>query len=129
MAPRLGYLVFEQGDPSRAFSPYIHLPAWVQAEKGGWLSFHFVSFNVYPLRYRAGSPSVPPPTPHDFEWVPQWFDIRTRGRFFDFFLVRSKTPPQRLFMVDPSIRLVDHRGTWWLFQREGQPRPAPPSPP
>jgi hypothetical protein len=117
-APRLGYVVFDHTGSLQETTPFIHLPAWVQAEKGGWLSFHFVAWNTSPIRYRTDSTEVPPPTPIRFEWLPHLFDFRTRGRFFDTFLVRSRSSPERLLAVDPSIRLIEQRGTWWLFRRE-----------
>ncbi len=117
-APHLGYMVFDHTGSTRSTTPFIHLPAWVQAEKGGWLSFHFIEWNAWPIRYRRDNPAVPPPTPLRFEWTPERFDIATRGKFFDWFLVRSPYSPEPRFRVDPSIRLVDHVGTWWLLHRE-----------
>lgn len=118
-APKLGYMVFDHFGSNRTTTPFIHLPAWVQATRGGWLSFHFVVWDHNPFRYREGSPSVPPATPLRFEWTPERFDIGTRGKFFDWFLVRSGVSPESRLQVDSSIKLVDHVGTWWLFHREG----------
>jgi hypothetical protein len=120
-APRLGYLMFDLSGTSQIASPYLHLPAWVQAEKGGWLSFHFVSWRQSPIRYRDGSPEVPPETPLRFEWTPNRFDLRTRGRFFDWFLVRSQGSPDARFAVDASLRRVAQRGSFWLYRRDPEP--------
>jgi hypothetical protein len=117
-APRLGYMVFDHSGSNRSTTPFIHLPAWVQATRGGWLSFHFVGWGANPIQYRTGSPHVPPPTPIRFEWMPERFDVATRGKFFDWFLVRSQTSPEPRFRSDPSIKLVEHTGTWWLFRRD-----------
>jgi hypothetical protein len=117
-APRLGYMMLDLSGTSLRVSPYLHLPAWVQAEKGGWLSFHFVSWNQWPIRYRTGSKDVPPATPLRFEWLQSTFDLRTRGLFFDWFLVRSQSSPDRRFAVDPSLRRVAARGRFWLYRRE-----------
>lgn len=125
-APRLLYLVFDHSGSSKRNTPYIHLPAWVQAEKGGWLSFHMVGFNHSPIRYRTdtdpaeydGRGVIPPAVPDRWEWTPQRFRLQTHGPFFDWFLVRQRSDPARLFASDPSLRLVAHEGTWWLFQRE-----------
>jgi hypothetical protein len=117
-APRLGYMMLDLSGTSLRVSPYLHLPAWVQAEKGGWLSFHFVSWNQWPIRYRIGSPDVPPATPLRFEWMQGTFDLRTRGQFFDWFLVRSQSSPDRRFAVDPSWRRVASRGRFWLYRRD-----------
>ena len=78
-APKLGYMVFDHAGSNRTTTPFIHLPAWVQATKGGWLSFHFVGWGANPICYREGSPAVPPPTPLRFEWTPERFDLQTRG--------------------------------------------------
>lgn len=117
-APRLGYLVLDSSGSTLQVSPFIHLPAWVQAEKGGWLSFHFAAWNQSPIKYRSDGRDVPPPTPLRFEWNQGSFDLRTRGRFFDWFLVRSPTSPDRRFAVDPSLRRVAREGNWWLYRRE-----------
>ena len=113
---RLGYMVFDHGGSNRTTTPFIHLPAWVQAEKGGWLSFHFVSWNASPIRYRAAGP-IPPPTPTRFEWTPERFDVRTRGKFFDWFLVRQRPSPEARFRADRTLELEAHVGMWWLYHR------------
>ena len=43
-SPKLMYLVFDHSGSARRVTPYIHMPAWVQAQKGGWLSFHFAGW-------------------------------------------------------------------------------------
>ena len=120
-APRLAYLVYDRGHPRFTLNPNMHMPAWVQAERGGWLSFHFVSWNVLPIRYREGSPDVPPPTPLRFEWQPERFDLRTRGKFFNWFLIRRTGGPDHRFEQDPSLRLVERTGSYWLYQRVQEP--------
>lgn len=117
-APKLMYLVFDHSGSSRRITPFIHMPAWVQAEKGGWLSFHFVGWDVHPIRYREGSPNVPPATPDRWEWTPERFDLRTNGGFFDTFLVRSPGAPDHLFAMDPAVHRIAHEGRWWLYRRD-----------
>ncbi len=58
-APKLLYLVNDRSGISRSHSPFVHLPAWVQAERGGWLSFIFVSWELSPIRYRDGGGGSP----------------------------------------------------------------------
>ncbi|AKT42757.1 hypothetical protein [Chondromyces crocatus] len=119
-APKLLYLVFDHHGSARSTSPFIHLPAWVQAERGGWLSFHFAVWDSSPLAYRDRSEPgavVPPPVPLRWEWTPQRFDVRRHGTFFDWFLVRHHGDPARLFRQDPTIEFVKHTGTWWLYRR------------
>ena len=118
--PKLLYLIFDHEGSNRTTSPFTHLPAYVQAELGGSLSYHFAVYGASPLAYRPreGRESiVPPPTPPRWESTPQAFDVRDRGRFFDWFLVRRADPPDALFAADPAIVLSSHAGLWWLYRR------------
>jgi hypothetical protein len=125
-APKLLYLIFDHTGTSRTTSPFLHLPAWVQAEKGGWLSFHFAVFGASPLRFRTDAAAVVAPRLRDrWEWEPQRFDLERDAPFFDWFLVRSRTSPTSLFEGDPTLRLEVQEGTWWLYRRV-PPEPAPP---
>jgi hypothetical protein len=116
-APKLFYLIYYASDFAKRVSPFLHLPAWIQAEKGGALGFHFAQWGLYPIRYRIGSAKVPPELPHGFEWTPEYFDVQLHGTWFDTFLVRHTIDPHELFDADPSVRLVLHKGTWWMYRR------------
>lgn len=116
-APRLLYLIYDLRGSQKRASPFLHLPAWIQAEKGGALAFHFARWGFYPIRYRDLSPSVPPPFEERFEWTPQNFDVLKQGPWFDTFLVRHYVEPHELFDRDPTIHRVAHFGTWWIYRR------------
>jgi hypothetical protein len=119
-APKLLYLVFDHGGSTRTSTPFIHLPAYVQAERGGWLSFHFAMWGASPIVYRPRDQPgavVPPAVPLRWEWTPHIFDVRRHAPFFDWFLVRQGRAPDALFAGDPTIERVDHVGTWWLYRR------------
>jgi len=118
--PRLLYLVFDRSDSTRSMSPVVHLPAWIQAEKGGALSFHFASAEYGPVTYRTRSDKVPPPVPERWEWNPDWFQLARHGGWFDCFLVRRADDPSWLFASDRRIELVAHEGKWWLYRRSGK---------
>lgn len=116
-SPKLFYLIYDHSGTDRTRSPFTHLPAWVQAEKGGWLGFHFAMWGTYPVRYRKGG-VVPPPVPDNWEFTPQYFQVKKQGAWFNTFLVRHDINPHQLFDPDPTIHLVAQRGTWWLYRRE-----------
>ena len=125
-APKLFYMIFDHSGTRRSSTPFIHLPAYVQAEKGGWLSWHFAIWNASPLMYRKGPGAVVVPrTPPRWEWTPNQFKLAMTP-FFDTFLVRQKTSPDALFAQDPTIVRVAHVGMWWLYRRT--PAPARPGP-
>lgn len=120
-APRLLYLIFDHGGSTRIVTPFLHLPAYVQAEKGGFLSFHFAIFEASPLKYRDPSEphAVVPPRPpvQRWEWRPEAFNVTRDAGFFDWFLVRQQRDPAAIFRADPAIVPVAHEGMWWLFRR------------
>src|SRR4029079_18513091 len=71
-APRLLYLIFDHGGVPKITTPFIHFPAYVQAERGGWLSWHFTELGAAPFAYRSRSDPhaiIPPPTPVRWEWT------------------------------------------------------------
>ncbi len=111
--------MFDRAGAGAAQPPFLHLP-YVQAEKGGWLSFHFAIWGASPIVYRdASEPGavVPPPVPPRWEWTPEKFDVKRNGAFFDWFLIRSRADPRRLFSADPAIEPVAREGSWWLYRR------------
>lgn len=126
-APKLLYLIFDHSGSTRGTTPFIHLPAYVQAEKGGFLSFNFVMWGAAPMSFRSRSEPgavVPPPVPLRWEWTPHLFDVAQHGGFFDWFLVRSPRSGDALFKADPEIERVDHVGKWWLYRRVHGKKPA-----
>jgi hypothetical protein len=124
MAPKLGYVLWDRSGPDGEMIPLLHFPAWVQAERGGWLSFHFATWEHEPIRFRTTPPmDVPPPTPDGFERHPDMFDLTTRGQYFDWILIRSPSSPEARVAVDPSLQLVANKGWWWLYHRTA-PRPV-----
>lgn len=121
-APKLLYLVYDHEGSRSQSSPYVHLPAYVQAERGGWLSYHLAQFESLPFRYRDENEpgaEVPPATPVRWEWSPQLFHLDEHGAFFDWFLIRRRSAPDDLLAADPSIERVGQFESWWLYRRRG----------
>ena len=122
-APKLLYLIFDHSGARTQNTPFIHLPAYVQADRGGWLSFHFASMGGSPLRYRSDSAAVvPPAVPRRWEWTPQRFNMARDGAFFDWFLVRRQHDPKNLLRGGGQLELVAHQQHWWLYHRTNTPR-------
>jgi hypothetical protein len=111
-APRLFYAIVDHTPTSRAVSPFSHLAAYVQAEKGGWLSWSFAVWGHSPVTYRgADDPSavlLPPP--------PVW-DPKYDKPFYDWILFRQETSPDGHFVRDRAIKRIAHVGKWWLYHR------------
>ena len=114
------YLVFDHGGSNRASTPFLHLPAYIQAERGGFLGFNFAWWDAAPMMFRKPEDPeavLPPRTPVRWEWTPSLFRVRQHGAFFDWFLVRAARSPDAIFGEDAEIRPVDHVGMWWLYRR------------
>jgi hypothetical protein len=127
-APKLLYLIYDHGGSQRTTTPFIHLPAYVQADRGGWLSFHFAIFDASPVAYRprdAPGAVVPPPVPYRWEWLPHLYRHAEHGKFFDWFLVRRDKPPDFIFFSDPSVVRYARAGTWSLYKRKSAVPAAP----
>lgn len=123
-APRLLYLIYDHAGSTRTVTPFVHLPAWSQAERGGFLSFNFIGFGAAPIAFRApDDPSavLPPKVPLRWEWNAHPFKVLEHGAFFDWFLVRARSAPDAYFYDDPDIEPVAHAGKWWLYQRVPSP--------
>lgn len=119
-APKLLYLIFDHRGHTSRRAPFIHLPAYVQAERGGWLSFHFAMWGASPVVYwprDAPGAVVPPPRPLRWEWTPSRFRALRDGAWFDWFLVRSAADPSHRFADDPAIEQIARKGRWWLYRR------------
>jgi len=124
IGPKLMYLIFDHSGTKKKITPFIHLPAYIQADNGGWLGFHFSTFGASPLVYRNPQEPgavIPPPVPLRWEWTPQRFRVLEHGRFFDWFLVRTGPSPASMFRADQAIVPVDHVGSWWLYRRQNAP--------
>jgi hypothetical protein len=44
--------------------------------------------------------------------------MNEQGKFFEWFLIRRPHDPTHVVAADPSVKLVDHQGTWWLYRRQ-----------
>lgn len=120
-APKLLYLIYRRGDAPSRRDPFIHLPAYIQADRGGWLSFQFAVWGASPVVYRSPRDPgavIPPPVPRRWEWTPEKFDIDAHAPFFDWFLIRSTKDPQSRLAADRDIAPVTQIGSWWLYRRQ-----------
>jgi hypothetical protein len=119
-APRLLYLIYDHRGSPRTVTPFVHLPAWIQAERGGHISFNFANLGGMPIAYRSPDDPIAvlgPRMPLRWEWNAYPFKVLEHGAFFDWFLVRSAGSPDAYFEDDPDIERVDHVRGWWLCRR------------
>jgi hypothetical protein len=115
-APRLVYSIADHTGTNRSVSAFSHMPAYVQAEYGGWLSWSFAVWDHSPVTYRKSDDPEARLIPN---FYPR-FDPATQKPFYDWILIRQKTYPGLMFARD-HIELVDHQGMWWLFHRVESP--------
>jgi hypothetical protein len=117
-APRLAHVAFDSRGPTEAVLARAHLAAWIQAEQGGWSSFHYAVWHAIPVRYRSDGAIPPTINPLSYAPLVDAFDIQHGGRFYDSFLVYSSVRPDWLFQADGSIHLTATVGAWWLYERD-----------
>ena len=123
MAPqeRVLSLILDRESRVGIAPPFLHFPSWYTAEKGGLVDPSFAFLGIEPVRFRTGS--APPATPSGFEWFPGQFEWnRYRGYDYRYFVVRFRSDAGRaLFRTSTcSIKLVDHVGEWWLYEKDSQ---------
>jgi hypothetical protein len=121
MAPnrRVLALMFDPTSNGLPGAPFLHFPAWYQAEKGGVLGFSFATFFPELARYQPGAaPQMSP----GLEWFPQLFDWSIDGDY-DYFVIRSAEDvgPRLFARATVPVVLETRVGAWWLYAR----RPLP----
>lgn len=119
---RLLGLVYDRQSAVVASPIYLHVHQYYQARVGGLACFSFVEFPKSPVLYRPGA--EPPPFPPRFEWMPESYDHRVYGDYFDYWLVRHEAhrtmpPPFRTPSPSgaPTPVLVFETDHWSLYAR------------
>ena len=116
---RVRSIIYERAGKAFPGMPlHLHLPAYYQAEKGGFLGH---SFAIYPnsvLRLQKG---IRPAIPLAGEWYPELFDAAEEAPRFDYIIVRSRS--ERAYELFASaavpVRLDAHWGDWWGYRIGG----------
>jgi hypothetical protein len=88
-APRVYFLNWDPSGRVTRTNAYLHFHAYIQARRGGLISFSFPGlFWVMPMRQRedAGIPTLS----EGAEWSPRSFDYDAIGDFYDYVLVRER---------------------------------------
>jgi hypothetical protein len=117
---RVVTLVFERQLEGLQLSPMLHAAGWVQAERGGIVTFSFAEFPSSPFAYRANP--RPPPIPLRWEWAPDSVVPDRDLGWYDYCLVQGRS---KNIEVSRRFNEVTRRGRWSLWRRTG---PADPSP-
>jgi hypothetical protein len=114
--PRVLSLMFEAGSDimRRGTAPYLHFGAYVQAEKGGLLSFTFPArFWNLPVTYHGDEI---PETPESFEWNMNLYS-ESFGRFYDYALVRIHGTRGVATSAAFPFELIAAVPPWQLYRR------------
>ena len=115
-APRVYFLGWNIEGRVVETQPYHHFHAYIQARRGGLISFGFAElFWTIPVRQRndMGIPLIPP----EAEWRPDLYDYEAFGHFYDYVLMRgrgrvtSSEFPYELIYRDPPWRLFRRRSS------------------
>lgn len=82
---RIAGLIYEPMGKISKTLPYLHFPAYLHADVGGFVSASFAKFWNVPLKYREDVPL--PPWHHSLEWYPHKF-LESEPQFYDYVVVR-----------------------------------------
>jgi hypothetical protein len=115
--PKLLCLTYDnQGKLARS-SPYLHVGARAQAERGGFLALSRVDYAwTAPLRRRRDS-QAPAPV-FGSEWDPAPLQAQPHLLlFYDSVLVSGKEPREMTILMNGAFKLVAHSGMFLLYVR------------
>jgi hypothetical protein len=123
------------GHPVILREMWVHLLAYYQARRPGLIGYSFAKFESMPVHYAVGK--VPPIIPGGMEWDGAKYDpTGSYARFWDTVLVRTPDsdpladPGPRTFRnASPLVRLLAHRGRFWLYDAAVLRTLAPEDPP
>jgi hypothetical protein len=107
-------LIFDNRSDAGVTAPYLHFPAWYQADKHGFVDFNFAVSHIEIVRFRRHSLFD-----DDFAWNPDRFRWNIHGgSTYRYFFVRSSSPlPSNLFAgADCQPVLIAQSGLWKLFE-------------
>lgn len=115
---RLRPIIFERKNefvPGGA--PFLHFPAYYQAEKGGYFGVSFATASTSFARYKPGKRFGMELAQ---EWRPETFSYPKEGKDYDFFVAASKRdfgPFLFRGAKDGEIVMVAQEGHWRLYTR------------
>jgi hypothetical protein len=97
-------------------SPFLHFPAWYQAQKGGQMDYTFGHTKTALIRYRPGKR---PYQNTDRPFWPHLFNPVTESASYDYFLVRADNPIGHMMFSRAPIPIAfeGRSGNWWLYRR------------
>lgn len=110
---RVATLVFERGSRHIGFSPFLHVGAYYQAERGGVSFFSFNDFPQSPVRFRDDN--RPPRVEPRWEWKPEKVRPDRDLAWFDYLIVKGG--PTSLKNA-ASFSPVSAKGRFRLYRRE-----------
>lgn len=109
---RVATLVFDRGSRHIGFSPFLHIGAYAQAERGGVAFFSFNDFPQSPVRFNEDN--RPPRVAPRWEWKPERVRPDRDLSWFDYLLVRGGPAELR---DAQDFELVSTHRRFRLFRR------------
>ena len=102
--------------------PFLHFPAWHQADHGGLLGFSFATFFPEMLRYRENQA---PPMTVDLHWLPDTFNWNVDGSY-DCYVVRADNATIPTVFLSRPLERIAQAGKYslWLNRARVRPRSA-----
>jgi hypothetical protein len=118
--PKLLSMAYDsQGTVARS-NPYVHIAAYAQAERGGFLSLSRVDYAwTTPLRRRKNAPA--PAAVYGSEWDPAALQLRPDlFEFYNSVLTIGKEPREMTILMQPPFRIAAQSGMFVLYEAVGR---------
>lgn len=125
--PKLWTLAYDsQGALSRS-NPYVHIAAYAQAQRGGFLSLSQVDYAwAVPLRRRKDAPAPAPV--YGSEWDPNLVQVQLDlYKFYDNILIIGKEPREMTILMHFPFDIAAQSGMFVLYTASVMPSAQDPS--
>ena len=120
--------VYDRDSPYTIAPTYLHFAVWASALRDGVVDPNFGVFHTPLVVYNEDQDL--PMRLFGFEWSPWGYDWDyMRGREYRYFISHSADDMRWLMFQTATcpVRLVEHAGRWWLYEKDPACRPTAPA--
>lgn len=115
MNQRVLQLTFDIFGGVMATAPYLHFLTYIQAKKGGIVATGFAQY-IWTAPIKMRDDVEIPLTAEGLEYLPQTYDYKKFGYYYNYILVRGYPPAASEALKTLPFQLIHERPPWRLFR-------------